>query len=116
MAASTRCWPPMWMPLEGRRDAGTPRRMTSRVSHDPSLVRPATVADIPALFVVRTSVNENHLDLEELADRGVTPDSIAAMLADDDMRTWVIEERGEVAGFTMADARTGTVYALFVRP
>ena len=37
------------------------------------------------------------------------------MLADDDMRTWVVEEHGEVAGFAMADARTGTVFALFVR-
>jgi GNAT superfamily N-acetyltransferase len=38
------------------------------------------------------------------------------MLTDDDMRTWVVEEHGEVVGFTMADARTGTVYALFVKP
>ncbi len=79
-------------------------------------MRPATAADIPALFAVRTSVVENHLDLEQLAERGVTPDTIAAMLADDDMRTWVVEEQGEVAAFTMADARTGTVFALFVRP
>ena len=80
----------------------------------PARIRPAAAADIPALFAVRTSVRENHLDLEQLADRGVTPDSIAAMLADDDMRTWVVEEQEEIIGFTMADARTGTVYALFV--
>ena len=79
-------------------------------------MRLATSADIPALLAVRTSVNENHLNLEQLADRGVTPESLAGMLMDDDMRTWVIEERGEVVAFTMADARTGTVYALFVRP
>ena len=79
-------------------------------------MRRATAADIPALFAVRTSVTENHLDLEQLADRGVTTESIAAMLADDDFRTWVIEELDEVAGFAMADARTGTVYALFVKP
>ena len=90
--------------------------MNAGIVNAPGCIRPATAADIPALFAVRTSVRENHLDLEQLADRGVTAESMAAMLADDDMRTWVIEEQGGVAGFTMADARTGTVYALFVKP
>ena len=79
-------------------------------------MRLATAADSPGMLAVRTSVIENHLDLGQLAERGVTHESIAAMLADDDMRTWVIEDAGEVVAFTMADARTGTVYALFVKP
>ena len=79
-------------------------------------VRAATAADIPALFDVRTSVRENHLDLARLAERGVTPTSIAAMLAGGDCRAWVAEERGAVVAFSMADARQGTVFALFVRP
>ena len=78
--------------------------------------RPATAADIPALFSVRTSVRENHLDLVQLAARGVTMDSVASMIAARDARTWVAEESGMVVGFSMADARTGTVFALFVRP
>ena len=85
-----------------RADAVTPRR--------------ATAADVPALFDVRTSVRENHLDTAQLAERGVTPASVAAMIADDDARVWVIEEEGTVQAFGMADARTGTVFALFVRP
>ena len=79
-------------------------------------IRPATAADIPALFVVRTSVRENHLDLAQLADRGVTPASIEAMISGHDERTWVSEEDGAVVAFSMADARTGTVHALFVDP
>src|SRR5687768_6888103 len=79
-------------------------------------MRLATPADIPALLAVRTSVIENHCNLEQLAERGVTRESLAGMLADDDMRTWAIEEGGEIVAFTMVDARTGTVYALFVTP
>lgn len=78
--------------------------------------RVATARDIPALFSVRTSVRENHLDLAQLAERGVTPRTIAGMLAGGDARAWVVESGGEVVGFSMADARTGTVFALFVRP
>ena len=78
--------------------------------------RVATARDIPALFAVRTSVRENHLDLAQLADRGVTPRTIADMIASGDARAWVIEEHGAVVAFAMADARTGTVFALFVRP
>lgn len=81
-----------------------------------SHVRVAIVADVSALFDVRTSVRENHLDLAQLAERGVTRETIAAMAASDDARAWVAEEQGRVVAFSMADARTGTVFALFVRP
>jgi GNAT superfamily N-acetyltransferase len=86
----------------------------ARVSYP--AMRVAEPADVPALFRVRTSVRENHLDLAGLAERGVTPATIAEMLADDQARTWVVEERGDVVAFCMADAREGTVFALFVRP
>jgi len=110
-----RCWPGTSIVLSRRSDTVTSRPLKSRVDQGRRRLRPATAADIPVLFAVRTSVNENHLDLEQLAERGVTTESIAAMLADDDMRTWVVEDRAEIVGFAMADARTGTVYALFVK-
>ena len=82
----------------------------------PGQIRGATVADIPALFDVRTSVRENHLDLAQLAERGVTPESIARGLASEHESVWVVEEPGAgVVAFCMADARTGSVFALFVR-
>ena len=61
-------------------------------------------------------MRENHLDLAQLAERGVTAASVAGMIARDDARTWVAEEGGEIVAFSMADASVGTVYALFVRP
>lgn len=79
-------------------------------------VRVATPADVPAVFDVRASVRENHLDRAQLAARGVMPASIARMVEGDDARAWVAMDDGCVAGFAIADARTGTVFALFVRP
>lgn len=93
-----------------------PASMSEEVRARPIALRTATRADIPALFDVRTSVRENHLDLARLAERGVTPRSIAGMLASGDARAWVVEDAGRIVGFSMADARTGTVFALFVRP
>jgi len=80
------------------------------------MIRPATAADIADLFRVRTSVRENHLSIEQLEERGVTSASIIATLSDDDWRTWVAEENGTICGFTMASAKTGSVFALFISP
>ncbi len=81
-----------------------------------STIRIATQDDIPALFTIRTSVRENHLDIGQLAERGVTRSTVAEMVDAAHARTWVAEENGEVVAFAMADARTGTVFALFVHP
>jgi GNAT superfamily N-acetyltransferase len=79
-------------------------------------IRIATDADIPAIFDVRTSVRENHLSLDALADLGITPASVAEMLRST-MRAWVAEDDGgEVVAFAMADAAEATVFAIFVRP
>lgn len=79
------------------------------------MIRVATEADVEALFRVRTSVRENHQSREELAGLGVTPESVAGMLAAT-ARAWVAEEGGEAVAFSMADAAQGTVFAMFVRP
>lgn len=79
------------------------------------VLRVATPADIPVLFDIRTAVTENHLDLAQLAERGVTPGSVEPMLDGEDARTWVVEEGNEVVAFSMADARAGAVFAVFVR-
>ena len=79
-------------------------------------VRIANQGDIPAIFEVRTSVRENHLDLIILAERGITPESVASMIDGDGLRTWVAEDGDSVAGFVMADANAGCVSALFISP
>lgn len=83
---------------------------------DSVTLREAHVADIADLFAVRTSVRENHLTVAQLAERGVTPATVAADLALPETRTWVAEVARAVVAFTTADARHGTVFALFVRP
>ena len=63
-----------------------------------AMIRVATEADVPAIFEVRTSVRENHLSLEGLAARGITPASVAEMIRTT-MRAWVAEVDGEVVAF-----------------
>jgi GNAT superfamily N-acetyltransferase len=79
-------------------------------------LRIATPDDIRAIFSIRTSVTENHLDLDQLAERGVTPESMAEMLAREDSRTWVVDEPEGIRGFSTADLKSGSVFAVFVSP
>lgn len=85
-----------------------------RSSRSPA-VRVATVADVPSLFDVRTSVVENYQSVEELARLGVTLESVADMLRSNS-RAWVGEEDDHVVAFSMANAAEATVFAMFVRP
>lgn len=77
-------------------------------------IRIATEADVATLFAIRTDVRENNMTPEALADVGVTPESVAEMLRTD-ARAWLADWGGQPAGFAMADASRGTVFALFVR-
>lgn len=78
-------------------------------------VRDATPDDVPAMFEVRTLVDENHMSRAELLAMGITEDSVRAELAEN-LRGWVAEEDGRVVGFSLADRGPGTVWALFVLP
>lgn len=77
-------------------------------------IRQAAEADVETLFEIRTDVRENNMTREALAAIGVTPESVAEMLRTDS-RAWLAEWEGRPAGFAMADASRGTVFALFVR-
>lgn len=78
-------------------------------------LRLATFADVEALFAVRLAVTDNVLTREQLADLGITPASIAELLAAAPC-AWVVEVDGEVVGFSLVDLVAGEVFALFVRP
>ncbi len=80
------------------------------------LIRRATVADIPSLFAIRTSVRENHMTLAELGSAGVTLDSVADLIRSNDAATWVGLCDGQPSAFAMARADVGDVFALFVLP
>ena len=74
------------------------------------MLRNATAADVPAIQHVRHAVRENRL--------------VSTTITDDDVREaieqtgrgWVIDLDGDVVGFSIGNARTGNVWALFVHP
>ena len=78
-------------------------------------LREATAADVPAMFHVRTSVKENHLSESQLAQLGITRQSVVAWL-NEGIAGWVAEEGGQVVGFSLADSRNASIFALFVLP
>lgn len=79
------------------------------------IIRAATESDVPAIFDVRMSVRENRATFESLADLGVTPESMRAILGTA-AHAWVAEEGGRTVGFAMVIPSHGSVFAIFVRP
>jgi len=79
------------------------------------LIRAATVDDVDTLITIRTSVVQNHLSVEQMADLGITPQALT-----DTLRTapcaWVAEVDGQAAAFSMVDLEAGEVFAMFVLP
>ena len=80
------------------------------MADDTVMFRIAAAADVPAIARVRTSVRENLLTIEQLAERGITNESVAASFAVDH-RGWVA-----IVGFSIADRATRSIFALFVLP
>ncbi|MBL8908331.1 MAG: GNAT family N-acetyltransferase, partial [Rhizobiales bacterium] len=80
------------------------------------MIRPIAAADLAEITGLRTSVKENHLSVEEMAERGITPAGILADLDSGDLGGWLEEQNGEILGFSMADNRDGQIFALFTKP
>ncbi len=78
-------------------------------------LRQALPADIPALFKVRTSVRENYLSMEALAQLNITPETLPNLLAGAG-RGWVVEFSRKIVAFAMANASEKTIFAVFVLP
>ena len=83
--------------------------------HPPLECREIAVADVPALFPVRTRTRENRYTLQELAALGITEASVAAKLAAT-FRGWLCTSAGQVVGFCMADRATGELWVIAVLP
>ena len=79
------------------------------------LIRTARLNDIETLFDIRTSVTENYQSREEIAALGITPASVAAMLATD-CQAWLAEIDDRPVGFAIANATAATILGLFVLP
>ncbi|AVO51857.1 GNAT family N-acetyltransferase [Ectopseudomonas mendocina] len=78
-------------------------------------LRQATTADIETLFDIRTSVIENHLSRQQMAELGITPAALAEAI-DQAPCAWIAELDGVAAGFAMVDFEAGELFALFIRP
>jgi hypothetical protein len=85
-------------------------RIEGAPGDDPIVFRVAEPADVPAIARVRTSVRENLLTMEQLAERGITNESIAVSLATD-RRGWVAIRGDEIIGFSMADRSDHSIFA-----
>jgi broad specificity phosphatase PhoE len=79
-------------------------------------LRPASADDMGEITRIRTSVRENHLSVAQLAERGITEETILAEMQTGKLGSWVAEIDGVVAAFAMADRTTGNIFALFTDP
>ena len=78
-------------------------------------IRLATSNDVDGIFHVRTSVLENALNIDELAEIGITPAAITEMIASSPC-AWVAIENDAVIGFSMVDFEEASLFAAFVLP
>lgn len=78
-------------------------------------IRLATVNDIDAIFVIRTSVKENHLSREQLTRMGITHGAISEAIRSSPC-VWIAQVGENLAGFSMADINEGSVFAMFLLP
>lgn len=78
------------------------------------MIRSGQIADLATITRIRTSVTENHLSVEQMAEIGITHESIAADMTDGSLACWVAVEGGEIVGFSLADRRDGNVFGLFM--
>lgn len=78
-------------------------------------IRVATQDDVESLFTLRTSVVQNHLSVEQMADLGITPQVLAESIRQAPC-VWMAEVNGQPAAFSMIDLAAGEVFAMFVSP
>ena len=78
-------------------------------------IREAQITDIETLFDIRTSVVENYQSREEIAELGITPESVAQMLQTD-CRAWIAEIDSKSIGFSIANVTEKTILGMFVIP
>ena len=79
------------------------------------LIRTAQHQDIETLFEIRTSVRENYQSREEIAELGITPDSVVKMLQTD-CNAWIAELENQSIGFSIANKTEKTIFGIFVLP
>ncbi|MFV3128405.1 GNAT family N-acetyltransferase [Niveispirillum sp. KHB5.9] len=74
------------------------------------MIRPAAEADIPELMRIRAAVQENRLSDPARVPASAYLDFLTFS------RIWLFEDEGGILGFTAADPRDGSIWALFTDP
>ncbi|MDJ0772310.1 MAG: GNAT family N-acetyltransferase [Mastigocoleus sp. MO_167.B18] len=78
-------------------------------------IREAQIEDVETMFEIRTSVTENHQSREEIAELGITPETVTQMLQTD-CCAWIADIDDKPIGFSIANATEKTILGLFVLP
>lgn len=68
------------------------------------------------MTAIRISVGENHMSIEQMAERGITAEATLAEMAAGDLGAWVAEDSDGIVAFAMADRRDASLFALFTKP
>src|SRR5207244_221748 len=79
-------------------------------------IRKAMPDDLAAITIVRTAVEENHLSVAQMAERGITRGRIISELNSGTLGGWVAEDNGRIIAFSMAYRDDAQIFALFTLP
>ena len=79
------------------------------------LIREIEKSDIKDILDIRVSTKENHFSMTDLAEVGVTPESVAEWL-DGSVKGWLCEISGQPVAFAMADSKTAEVLVIACYP
>ncbi|WP_347838737.1 GNAT family N-acetyltransferase [uncultured Draconibacterium sp.] len=71
--------------------------------------------DIPAIFSVRLSTDENHFSYKQLVEHGISYESVKEKI-EKKGKGWVCEINKTVAGFVIADGASGEIWMIAVVP
>ena len=78
------------------------------------MIRRGQIDDLPEITRIRTSVTENHLSMEQMAEWASPISRLPPTMTAGHLACWVAMDGGKIAGFAMADRRDACVFALFM--
>jgi GNAT superfamily N-acetyltransferase len=78
-------------------------------------IREIEKSDIKDILNIRVSTKENHFSMDDLAEVGVTPQSVSEWL-DGSIKGWICEISGKPVGFTLGDGATAEMLVIAIYP
>jgi ribosomal protein S18 acetylase RimI-like enzyme len=78
-------------------------------------IREIEQSDIQDILDIRVATKENHFSMQDLADIGITSQSVSKWL-DGSIKGWICEISNKPVGFAMGDGDTGEVLVIAIYP